>query len=138
MTPNRARRRAALSDSARAERSGTWGAWEEIPLTEEILAKYGLPGMRAAFRNAVYSVQVYAKASAWGEIEHAMVRRHDAAPVRQWTHMQRIKTEIFGAERTAVEVYPAESELVDDANLYHLWVLPEGVQLPFGLRAVKR
>lgn len=25
------------------------------------------------------------------------------------------------------------ADLVDDANIYHLWVLPEGFELPFGL-----
>ena len=37
------------------------------------------------------------------------------------------------ADRVAVEVYPPESQLVDDADLYHLWVLPAGFELPFGL-----
>lgn len=31
------------------------------------------------------------------------------------------------------EVYPREADLVDCANMYHLWVLPEGHVLNFGL-----
>ncbi|MGR9527665.1 DUF7694 domain-containing protein (plasmid) [Priestia megaterium] len=46
---------------------------------------------------------------------------------------QRIKNEIFGEEYTAIEVFPKESELVDEANMYHLWVLPKGMNLPFGI-----
>jgi len=30
-------------------------------------------------------------------------------------------------ETTAVEYYPAKSELVDEANIYWLWIFPEGV-----------
>ena len=40
-------------------------------------------------------------------------------------------------ERVGVEVFPAESKLVDDANLRHLWVYPAGHQLGFGLREHK-
>lgn len=69
----------------------------------------------------------------WGKVLHLIVRRHDLQPVRSWSTMQRVKNAVAGPDRTAVEVYPAEGELVDDANLYHLWVLPEGFDLPFGL-----
>jgi hypothetical protein len=64
---------------------------------------------------------------------HIVIRRHDGAPVHSWTDFQRIKNELYGKERQAIEVYPPESELVDARNLYHLWVLPEGVTLPFTL-----
>jgi hypothetical protein len=45
--------------------------------------------------------------------------------------MQRIKDDLAGAEATAVEVYPPRSELVDEADMFHIWVLPAG--LPFTL-----
>jgi hypothetical protein len=45
--------------------------------------------------------------------------------------MQRIKNEIAGPGCTAVEVYPPAAEVVDGANMFHMWVLPLG--LPFGL-----
>lgn len=129
----RAQRRAAVSDSRRAARHGAWGEWEAIDV-ERVKHSYGLAGMSNAWRNAVYSVQCYPKASEWGELLNLMVRRHDDQPIRSWRDMQRIKSELMGAERVAIEVYPAESALVDDANMYHLWVLPEGMVLPFGLR----
>lgn len=49
-----------------------------------------------------------------------------------WAEKQRIKNEIYGEEVTAIEVFPKESELVDHANMYHLWVLHE-FKLPFGI-----
>jgi hypothetical protein len=58
--------------------------------------------------------------------------------VRSWADMQRIKNELVGPERVAVEVFPPVSELVDQANIAHLWVLPEGFALPFSLKAGSR
>ncbi len=49
-----------------------------------------------------------------------------------WRDFQRIKNELCGPEREAVELYPAESRLVDTADQYHLWVLPEGESFSFG------
>lgn len=90
-------------------------------------------GLKRCYLNDLYSVQVYEQQTEWGLVTHLMVRRHDEGPIRDWKHMQRIKNEIVGRDRCAVEVYPAESEVVDQANMYHLWVLPEGFRLPFGL-----
>lgn len=50
-----------------------------------------------------------------------------------WAVKQRIKSELVGDGRVAVEVFPPASELVDQAEAYHLWVLPEGFRLPFGV-----
>lgn len=94
---------------------------------------YGCPGLLRAWTNNVYSVQLYEQGSEWGPIEHLMIKRHDAAASRSWADFQRIKDELFGSERTAIEVYPPASELVDQANMYHLWILPAGFRLPFGL-----
>jgi hypothetical protein len=55
-----------------------------------------------------------------------------AVGAHDWRHFQRIKNELCGPEREAVEIYPAESRLVDTANEFWLWVLPEGERLPFG------
>jgi hypothetical protein len=63
-----------------------------------------------------------------------IIRRLDSEPIRDWRHMQRIKNDICGPEREGVEIYPAESRLVDTSNQYHLFVLPLGIQLPFGYR----
>lgn len=51
-----------------------------------------------------------------------------------WSEKQRIKNEIFGEERLAIEVFPAKSNLVNEVNMYHLWVMPKGFSLPFGLK----
>lgn len=78
-----------------------------------------------------HSVQVYYLDTAMGRVDHLLVRRHDGSPIRDWGTLQAIKNAVAGENATAVEVFPAQRDLVDQANIYHLWVLP-GV-LPFGL-----
>lgn len=63
---------------------------------------------------------------------HLSIKRRDRAAVRDWRHLQAIKNEVAGPEREGLEIFPAESRLVDGANEYHLWVLPEGERIPFG------
>jgi hypothetical protein len=57
---------------------------------------------------------------------HLSIRHNERKAIRDWRHFQRIKNELAGSEREAVEIFPPESQLVDTSNQYHLWVLPEG------------
>jgi hypothetical protein len=68
-------------------------------------------------------------------IVHCSVKRIDKLPIHDWRDLQRIKNELFGPEFEAIELYPAESRVVDTANQYHLWVLPEGQMVPVGWTA---
>lgn len=52
--------------------------------------------------------------------------------LRDWGEFQKIKNELCGSERTAIEIYPKESFLHDTDNCYHLWVFPEGAEMPLG------
>lgn len=69
----------------------------------------------------------------FGPMKHLSIRRRDNTAVHDWRDLQRIKNEIVGAECEAIEIYPAESRLVDTSNQYHLWVFtdPE-YRLPLG------
>lgn len=88
---------------------------------------------QAAINNR-YSVQVSVVETELGAITHLWIRAHDGTMPRSWRDLQRIKDDLVGAERVAVEVFPPTSELVDSANMAHLWVYPPGHVLPFGLR----
>ena len=47
--------------------------------------------------------------------------------------LQSIKSHVLSPENEAVELFPAESRLVDGANQYHLFALPSTqVRFPFG------
>lgn len=61
------------------------------------------------------------------------IRRQDRLPARDWRDLQRIKTQLLGPEVEAVELYPAESRLVDTANQFHLWAVADPLfRFPFG------
>lgn len=68
------------------------------------------------------------------KVVHLNIRRVDGGPVlRDWRHFQQIKNELIGEECEAVELYPAESRLVDTSNKYHLiGVADPTFRFPFG------
>ena len=64
---------------------------------------------------------------------HLSIKRQDRMPVFGWRDIQTIKNEIIGPEHEAVQLFPAESRLVDGANQYHLYVLKDAaLRFPFG------
>ena len=61
------------------------------------------------------------------------ISRHDGEPCTNWRDFQQIKNELIGPECEGVELFPADSRLVDTANQYHLWVIPDSsYRFPFG------
>lgn len=81
------------------------------------------------YRNSLYLVVIEKTAP----LIHACVRRLDGLPCTDWNHLQQIKSELIGPEHEAVELFPAESRLINTANEYHLWAHPKsGYRFPFG------
>lgn len=70
------------------------------------------------------------------EVAHLSIKRLDKSPIHDWRDLQAIKNMLVGDEFEAVELYPAESRIVDSANQYHLFVFSDAkgkpVRLPFG------
>lgn len=63
-----------------------------------------------------------------GDAIRVMVQKHDDTPfVNHWREMQNIKNKIFGEEVMAIEYYPAKSQLIDDHNIYWMWIYRNGV-----------
>lgn len=117
--------------------SKPFGEWEMRVTPEEAMVHYGRHEghfRREGYLNNRYSVQISDEATDWGLVVHLWVRRHDGEMVRSWADMQRIKNELVGPERVAVEVFPPVSQLIDQANIAHLWVMPDGFSLPFSLK----
>lgn len=46
-----------------------------------------------------------------------------------WDELQDIKRQLGCGEWYGVEVYPRDSDLVDDANMRHLWLMPTPLQI---------
>lgn len=69
-----------------------------------------------------------------GWVWHLSFRRLDRLAVgpEHFRDFQRIKNALLGAEATAFEVYPAESNLADTSNQYHLWAYDDLRAFPFG------
>lgn len=129
MIPNRAMRRHA---KAEARRRGDW-AWKRLPIDPELLKKFPAVGNIAqAWRNDFYVVQVYRVATELGEVLHLCITGIDGGEP-PWRDMQRIKDEIIGTDAEAVQVYPKKRDIMDQADIYHLFILPSEWPIPFGL-----
>lgn len=63
---------------------------------------------------------------------HLSIKRIDRQPIHDWRDLQEIKNQLVGPEHEGMELYPAESRLVDTSNQYHLFVLKDEGRLPFG------
>ncbi|MEP6671660.1 MAG: hypothetical protein ABJF10_21030 [Chthoniobacter sp.] len=100
--------------------------FERMVLVERLVQAMAAPQV---FVNDTYRVQVRREPP----IVQLTISRHDGEPAKDWRQFQQIKNELVGPEFEAVELFPAESRLVDMDNEYHLWVNTEtGFRFPFG------
>jgi len=127
---NGRRDRRAAQAMERKGLAGKWGDWRKVPLPD------GIPGgkgwcrdVREAWSNNIYVVLIRPFADETSTIHMAIRTASQLEP--PWRDLQRIKNEICGPEATAVQVMPPESELIDEADMYHMWVLSS--RLPFTL-----
>lgn len=121
-------RKRLLAVEAQNRRTGQWGAWERLSVDPVDFGGVGV--FSTVHRCRVFAVLDRMDYS--GARHLAISSLSGIRPT--WPEMQRIKDEIAGPSATAVEVYPPAAEVVDQADMYHLWVLPG--RLPFSL--VKR
>lgn len=86
-------------------------------------------GMTRAFRNNRFTVMVYDNCpTTHGPATQVLIQNHTNTPiVNHWREIQRIKNEVFGVEAMAIEYFPAQSELIDNHNIYWIFLFPEGV-----------
>lgn len=127
----RAQHRHAVALERRARKTGIWGAWRKT------LLPHGVPGatgwcrdVRATYANDIYAILVRPLATECGVVFHLAIRTASNLEP-PWRDKQRIKDELFGPSLTAIEVMPPKGEVVDQADMYHVWVLPGDFRLPF-------
>lgn len=127
-TVSRNERRRLLAAEERARKSGVWGAWETLTFPRGSTGGSGWAAeFMTAHRNRVFSVL---DRTLTDGVRHLAIS--SLSQIRPtWWEMQRIKNELAGENATAVEVYPPQYQVVDGADMFHLWVLVEA--LPFGL-----
>jgi len=73
------------------------------------------------FTNDTYSVAMASRPP----FIHLDIHRLDGGTCKEWSDLQRIKNELVGPEYEAMEIFPAESRLIDTTNNYHLWVFAD-------------
>lgn len=108
------------------------GKFEPIDLSK---AGFIPDGMTKAYRNNRYTVMVYENTpTTAGPATQVLIQKHNDTPIlNHWGEIQNIKNEIFGENTVAVEYYPKEQQLVNDKNIYWIWIFPEG-KLPIPLK----
>lgn len=111
--------------------------WNTVPWTkfEPGVSTEDVPAFARSHEiwiNSRYQVHVtHLGEGPFGPGVHLSIKTHDKAARHDWRDLQRIKNELVGPECEAVELYPAESRLVDTSNQWHLYCFPEFV-FPFG------
>lgn len=126
-TSSKAERNAILAQERKRRKTGDWGPWERVTFPAGTIGSGWAREFTVAHKNRVFSVLDRTDFS--GARHLAVTSLSEVRPT--WPEMQRIKDEIAGPEMTAIEVYPPKDEIVDDADMYHIWVIPG--PLPFSL-----
>lgn len=133
MLGSRTERRWAAARERKAMLTGKWEPFERIELPNGGPGIGWLRQVRYAFRNDLYAVLCRPVSTRAGEVVHCAIRTASNLEP-PWRDKQRIKNECFGVDRLAVEVMPAEVNKVDEADMYHMWVMPPGFAFDFGLK----
>ena len=106
--------------------------WEPFePVEGQVIGADGVAGY--LYQNNLYQVirREYPEGP-FGPYVHLTIRNQDGSTRHDWPEFQRIKNELVGEEAEGVEIYPAESRLVDTIHHYHLWVFRE-YRFPLGM-----
>lgn len=102
---------------------------EKVLLVEQVVQR--MTSLHT-FENDVYRVEINYR----HPYINLDIKRLDGGSDKNWRDFQQIKNELIGPEHEAVELFPAESRLVDTSNQYHLWVhVDTGYRFPFGLES---
>lgn len=120
----RKERDALLARERRLRRLGEWGAWERLENPHR-LKRGWLGEVDHVRRNRVFAVLVRDVGKA---VHLAISSLTGDRPT--WHEMQRIKSELAGPDATGIEVYPPDAEIVDQADMFHIWIVSD---LPFSL-----
>jgi hypothetical protein len=114
--------------------------WEPLqsaylpPELQRVAERIG-DGRQAIFRNNRYQVCIrdLPDDPIFGQACQLSIKRTDKQPIFDWRDIQRIKNELIGPEVEMVQVFPAESRMVDSANQYWFYAFAT-YQFPYGFQ----
>lgn len=112
-----------------------WVPMRQLDMPQHITDHHTRSGVRVpdeVWTNGLYEVFVTHDVN--NASSHMSIKRMDRAAIRNWRHFQQMKNEILGEDVEAIELYPAETRLADNANQYHLWGFAPGEQIPVGMQ----
>lgn len=126
-----------LQKKALARESARYGEHLERIPESAWPPNYRPPNIREVWRSRDYLVQIFAEKDGATRLSICRTalnadgsRWQDRIP---WEDLQRLKSECGRGYLDAVEVYPRDCDVVNVANMRHLWVLEQ--PLPFAWRA---
>ena len=96
----------------------------------EVLQPLQLVREQEVWMNDIYQVNVRrGRDHVGGPNFHTVValsiKRIDKQPITDWRDKQEIKNQLVGPECEGIELYPAESRVVDTANQYWVWCIDD-------------
>jgi len=112
----------------------TWTKFQEVK-PESMITKQTdmreydavvMAGIRM-FANSRYQVLVRNVSTPIGVLIQLSIRANNNTAKHDWRDFQRIKNELLGPEIEGVELYPAESRLVDTSNQFYMYCIPPKV-----------
>jgi len=117
---------ASRSQRRQFERDNAKQPIELRKLPRELWASNPPPQLETVFRSRDFLVQVFTESG--GAIARLSVCRTELSGDRwkdgiEWEELQRIKRECGYGNRDAVEVFPSDADVVNVANMRHLWIL---------------
>ena len=76
--------------------------------------------------DASQAQMVYAKRdTGWPAMWYLSIKRNDKEVIWDWRELQEIKNLLCGESNEGMQLFPAESRVVDTANQYHLFVIKQ-------------
>lgn len=105
---------------------------ELVAIPEEMWPPLRPFGLTRVWRSRKFSVQEYKILNMpirlsinRNELDESLQRWADGIT---WDEIQQIKHEVGYGEYDAVEIYPADKYLVNDANMRHIWIMDEPIE----------
>lgn len=100
--------------------------------------KFGLENVKAIYTDGFVEVQEYHLH--WRPrfkkilVRHLAILHRDGIRLNKFYDIMSLKDLICGEDCEAVQVYPRRNEVVDSADVLHLFVFPRGFKWPLTLR----
>ena len=99
-------------------------ALQQVPQSEWPIT-YQPPGIKEVWRSRAFLVQIFGEANGVERLSvcRTSVANGDWKKNIQWEELQQIKRECGRGDKDAVEIFPADRDVVNVANMRHLWIV---------------